>query len=53
MHPNANAAGYYRFSLPDAKLVALSSAAKLTPADRLAVLSNGWAMVRAGKVGMS
>jgi aminopeptidase N len=52
VHPNANASGYYRFSLPDAKLLALSSAGKLTPADRLAVLSNGWAMVRAGKVGV-
>jgi alanyl aminopeptidase len=52
VHPNANAAGYYRFNLLDAKLIALASAAKLTPADRLAVLSNGWAMVRAGKVGV-
>jgi alanyl aminopeptidase len=52
VHPNANAAGYYRFSLPEAKLLALSGAAKLTPADRLAVLSNAWAMVRAGKVGV-
>src|SRR5262249_53294063 len=51
-HPNANAAGYYRFSLPDAKLVALSTANKLSPADRLAVLSNAWAMVRAGKTGV-
>jgi len=52
VHPNANASGYYRFSLAEPKLVALSSAAKLTPADRLAVLSNGWAMVRAGKIGV-
>jgi cytosol alanyl aminopeptidase len=53
VHPNANASGYYRFSLPDDKLLALARAsAKLTPADRLAVLSNGWAMVRAGKTGV-
>ena len=52
VQPNANASGYYRFSLPDAKLLAVASAAKLTPADRLAVLSNAWAMVRAGKIGV-
>jgi alanyl aminopeptidase len=52
VQPNANASGYYRFSLPDAKLLAVASAAKLTPADRLAVLSNAWAMVRAGKTGV-
>jgi alanyl aminopeptidase len=52
LHPNANASGYYRFSLPEGKLLALASAAKSTPADRLAVLSNGWAMVRSGKIGV-
>ncbi|HMJ56524.1 MAG TPA: M1 family aminopeptidase [Polyangiaceae bacterium] len=52
VHPNANASGYYRFNLPDAKLLALASSTKLTLADRLAVLSNAWAMVRAGKAGV-
>jgi aminopeptidase N len=52
VQPNANASGYYRFSVPDAKLLALASSPKLTPADRLAVLSNAWAMVRSGKTGV-
>jgi alanyl aminopeptidase len=52
VHPNAGASGYYRFALPDAKLLALASANKLTPADRLAVVSNAWAMVRSGKIGV-
>ncbi|MET0595321.1 MAG: M1 family metallopeptidase, partial [Polyangiaceae bacterium] len=52
VHPNAGASGYYRFALPDAKLLSLASANKLSPADRLAVVSNAWAGVRSGKLGV-
>jgi hypothetical protein len=49
VYPNAELAGYYRFSLERPKLLALARASKsLDPIDRLGLLSNAWAAVRAG-----
>ena len=49
VYPNAGAAGYFRFSLPEADVKALARDVKhLDVASRMALVSNLWAMVRAG-----
>jgi alanyl aminopeptidase len=49
--PNSDQAGYYRFVLDRAQLVALSRAARsMDPIARLGLVSNGWAAVRAGAI---
>jgi aminopeptidase N len=49
--PNAGAAGYFRFSLPEKDVKALArDAAHLDVASRMALASNVWAMVRAGEL---
>jgi cytosol alanyl aminopeptidase len=49
IHPNADGVGYYRFVVGGAELLALARAGRaLDPLQRVAVVSNGWAAVRAG-----
>jgi alanyl aminopeptidase len=50
IHPNADQAGYYRAILPEASFERLASLprAELTPRERVGVLSDAWASVRAG-----
>jgi aminopeptidase N len=51
VYPNAQQAGYYRFILDRAKLLALSAAARsLSPAERMGLVSNAWASVRQGAI---
>jgi aminopeptidase N len=48
-HPNAGSGGYYRFALAAPELTALARAYdKLDAPNRLSVVTNSWAMVRAG-----
>jgi aminopeptidase N len=48
-HPNAGSAGYYRFALAPPELQALARAYdKLDAPSRLGVVTNTWAMARAG-----
>jgi hypothetical protein len=50
VHPNA-ASGYYRFDLAKSDLVKLAQkSAELGVAERVTLLSNAWASVRAGKL---
>jgi cytosol alanyl aminopeptidase len=52
VYPNADEAGYYRFVVDSARLVALARGARaLPPIDRFGLLSNAWAEVRQGAVG--
>jgi aminopeptidase N len=47
---NAGARGYYRVVMPPAMVRSLASnVASLTPAERIALLSDEWALVRAGR----
>lgn len=49
VHPNASSS-YYRFSVGDAELVRLAHAGDaLSPAQRMTLVSNAWASVRAGR----
>ena len=50
IHPHANAAGYYRWVMPDAELAALARRAPevLEPGERLAFIGNAGALFRAG-----
>jgi aminopeptidase N len=49
IHPNAGSAGYYRFALAASELLSLAKAyEKLDAPSRLGVVTNAWAMVRAG-----
>jgi aminopeptidase N len=50
IHPNADQSGYYRVTLPEESFERLASLprAKLTPRERVGVLSDAWAVVRAG-----
>jgi puromycin-sensitive aminopeptidase len=51
---NAGATGFYRVSYDDASLAALAThVADLAPAERIALLADGWALVRAGLLGPS
>jgi alanyl aminopeptidase len=50
VHPHANAAGYYRWTMPPGELASLARRAPevLTPAERLAFVGNLGALFRAG-----
>jgi puromycin-sensitive aminopeptidase len=51
-YPNGDGAGFYRFALDDdalARLVPVVQSA-LTPPERLALVGNQWALVKAGKI---
>jgi cytosol alanyl aminopeptidase len=51
VYPNAELAGYYRFVVDRAKLAALGAAGSaLSPAERLGLVANAWAGVRAGAI---
>jgi puromycin-sensitive aminopeptidase len=51
VYPNAAGAGFYRFALDDGALAALAEVAQsvLDPQERLALVGNQWALVKAGK----
>jgi aminopeptidase N len=50
VHPNAETS-YYRFVLPEAELMRLAAGrAQLDVAEKISLLSNAWAAVRAGKL---
>jgi len=51
IYPNGGGAGFYRFSLDEAALSALSAVSQtvLDPEERLAWVGNQWALVKAGK----
>ena len=51
-YPNGDAAGFYRFVLENAALARLVEVIQsaLTPAERLALVGNQWALVKAGKI---
>jgi aminopeptidase N len=52
VHPNVDEAGYYRFVVEGARLLALARGARtLSPIDRLGIVSNAWAEVRQGAIG--
>jgi alanyl aminopeptidase len=52
VYPNTDGAGYYRFVLEAAHLIALARSARtLSPIDRLGLVSNTWAEVRQGAIG--
>jgi aminopeptidase N len=54
VYPNADGGGYYRFLMEGARLLALARASRsLSPLDRLGLVSNAWAEVRQGTVGVS
>ena len=54
VHPNTGEAGYYRFVVEGARLMALARGARaLSPIDRLGLVSNAWAEVRQGAIGGS
>jgi alanyl aminopeptidase len=49
VYPNAGAAGYYRYALPEPDARALAGAeGKLSAAERIGLVTNLWAQVRAG-----
>jgi aminopeptidase N len=51
LYPNADEAGYYRFVMDKAQLLALTRSERaLDAADRLGLLSNAWAAVRQGAI---
>ena len=51
VYPNADLAGYYRFVVDRAKLAALGAAgSSLNAAERLGLVGNAWAGVRAGAI---
>jgi aminopeptidase N len=51
LYPNADEAGYYRFVMDKAQLLALTRGERaLDPADRLGLVSNAWAAVRQGAI---
>ncbi|MGD0524620.1 MAG: M1 family aminopeptidase [Polyangiaceae bacterium] len=51
LYPNAEEAGYYRFVMDKAQLLALTRSERaLDPADRLGLVSNAWAAVRQGAI---
>ena len=52
--PNAGALGYYRYDYDTAALQSLGEAAeqKLSPADRISLVRNEWALMRIGKHGV-
>ncbi len=51
LYPNADEAGYYRFVMDKAQLLALTRSERaLAPADRLGLVSNAWAGVRQGAI---
>ncbi|MDP9001688.1 MAG: M1 family metallopeptidase [Myxococcota bacterium] len=54
VHPNVDGAGYYRFVVEGARLLALARGARvMSPMDRLGVVSNAWAEVRQGAIAPS
>jgi puromycin-sensitive aminopeptidase len=52
--PNADGAGFYRFSMEEATLAALLEVVQsaLRPQERLALVGNQWALLKAGRVGV-
>jgi aminopeptidase N len=51
VYPNADQAGYYRFVVDSAHLLALAGAGRsLSSTDRLGLVSNAWAAVRQGSI---
>jgi aminopeptidase N len=54
VYPNADQAGYYRYTLPSKDLGALArDHTKLDPADQVGLVANLWAAVRAGELAPS
>jgi alanyl aminopeptidase len=54
VYPNADQAGYYRYATDRPRLLALARAATSLPAlDRLGLVANAWAQVRAGTLDAS
>ena len=54
LHPNADQIGYYRFVVDAPQLIALARAGRaLDPVQRVSVVSNAWAGVRAGELAPS
>lgn len=53
--PNAGASGFYRFTLDDGSLSALLPhlQSSLLPHERLLLIDNQWAMLKAGHIGLS
>jgi puromycin-sensitive aminopeptidase len=53
-YPNGDGAGFYRFALDDASLARLVPVVQeaLTPPERLALVGNQWALVKAGQIGV-
>jgi puromycin-sensitive aminopeptidase len=51
VYPNGDGAGFYRFALDSAALTTLAQVAQsvLSPQERLALVGNQWALVKAGK----
>jgi len=51
-YPNGDGTGFYRFALDDASLARLVPVVQqaLTPPERLALVGNQWALVKAGKI---
>jgi len=54
VYPNGDGAGFYRFALDDASLARLVPVVQeaLTPPERLALVGNQWALVKAGQIGV-
>jgi puromycin-sensitive aminopeptidase len=54
IYPNGDGSGFYRFALDDAALDALVAAIRaLSPQERLALVGNQWALVKAGAVSIA
>jgi aminopeptidase N len=52
VYPNANEAGYYRFSVPSAQWSALvASVKRLSPRERAGLVADAWALVQSGDLG--
>ena len=54
-YPNAEGTGFYRFALEDSAVNALVDVLQsaLTPPERLALVGNQWALVKAGRITMA
>jgi puromycin-sensitive aminopeptidase len=54
IYPNGDGSGFYRFALDDSALHALVAAiGSLSPQERLALVGNQWALVKAGAVSIA
>ena len=54
-YPNADGAGFYRFAVEDSALTAVVEVMQsaLTPQERLTLVGNQWALVKAGRVSVA